>query len=299
MRSTLLDWPEGTPDYITHEQVEQYIQDLAVRTGVQDRVQYDTRVESVRKNSNAASASGWTIRTKTLRRATGDEGASGYELVSREWLFDAVVAASGRYHEPRIPDLPGLKDWKQRFPDNVFHSKRYRSPELFRGKMVFLVGGGVSALDLAKEIVDVARETYQSSRRGKYDLPGSMFAAGVKRVGSVDRFVPGEGHEGAGARGSIILSDGEVIPGIDIVVLCTGYITSYPFLGDLQNPAVSKEEADDEVVITSDGCTTHNLHRDLFYIPDPSLVFVGVPYHASAFSLFDFQGRVLARVFAD
>ncbi len=294
MRTTLMDWPEGTPDYITHEQVEKYIRDLAVRTGVQDRVQYHTRVEAVWKNSDAAS--GWTICTRTLRRVTGDEGARKYEIVDRKWIFDAVVAASGRYHEPRIPDLPGLKEWKQQFPDNVFHSKRYRSPELFRGKTVFLVGGGVSALDLAKEIVDLAQETYQSSRRGKYDLPGSMFAPGVIRVGPVDRFVPGE--VGAGTRGSIVLSDGQVIPEIDVVVLCTGYITSYPYLGHLQDPEISIEEADDEVIITSDGCTTHNLHKDMFYIPDPSLVFVGVPYHASAFSLFDFQANVLACVFA-
>ncbi len=294
MRTTLMDWPEGTPDYITHEQVEKYIHDLAVRTSVQDRVQYHTCVDSVGKNSDAAS--GWTIHTQTLRRVTGDEAAGDYEIVDREWVFDAVVAASGRYHEPRIPDMPGLKEWKQRFPDNVFHSKRYRSPELFRGKTVFVVGGGVSALDVVKEIVGLAQETYQSSRRGKYDLPGSMFADGVNRVGPVDKFVPGE--EGAGTGGSVVLSDGQVVPQIDMVVLCTGYITTYPYLGHLQNPAVSREEADDKVIITSDGCTTHNLHKDLFYIPDPSLVFVGVPYHASAFSLFDFQANVLARVFA-
>ncbi len=294
MRTTLMDWPEGTPDYITHEQVEQYIRDLAVTTGVQDRVQYGTRVDSVRENSDAAS--GWTIRTQTLQRVSGDQGAGDYKLVDRQWCFDAVVASSGRYHEPRIPDLPGLKEWKQRFPDNVFHSKRYRSPEPFRGKTVFLVGGGVSALDLAKEIVNLAQETYQSSRRGKYDLPGSMFASGVKRVGPVDRLVPDE--EGVGTRGSIVLGDGQVISGIDMVVLCTGYITTYPFLGHLQDPTVPREEADDKVIITSDGCTTHNLHKDMFYIPNPSLVFVGVPYHASAFSLFDFQANVLARVLA-
>ncbi|KAL2132718.1 hypothetical protein VTI74DRAFT_3456 [Chaetomium olivicolor] len=294
MRTTLMDWPDGTPDYITHGQVEKYIQDLAARTGAGDRIHYGTRVESVRKNSDAASS--WTIHTQTLRRVAGEKKDGGYELVDREWSFDAVVVASGRYHEPRIPDVRGLKEWKERFPDNVLHSKRYRSPELFRGKTVFLVGGGVSALDIAREIVGIAKETYQSARGGKFDLPASMFAPGVRKVGPVDKFVIDE--KGVSPRGSVVLKDGQVIQEIDMIVLCTGYITSYPFLGHLQAPAVPKEEADDKVIITSDGCTTHNLHKDMFYIPDPTLAFVGVPYHASAFSLFDFQANVVARVFA-
>ncbi|KAL2166464.1 hypothetical protein VTG60DRAFT_2748 [Thermothelomyces hinnuleus] len=332
MRTTLMPWPEGTPDYITHGQVETYIQELAARTGVQDRIRYGARVESVRKEEEKKDpyrdgggggpvtvAPRWTVRTRTLQ---GDAAGDRYRFVDDEWEFDAVVVASGRYHEPRIPDLPGLKEWKARFPDGVLHSKAYRSPEPFRGRTVLLVGGGVSALDIGREIVGIAKETYQSVRGGKFDLPAGLFASGVKRVGQIDRFVlgedddegEGEGEGGGGGGGeegkkgngvggpreggSAVLRDGRVIRGIDAVILCTGYITTYPFLGPLQAPAVPKEEADDRVVITSDGCTTHNLHKDVFYIPDPSLAFVGVPYHASAFSLFDFQAEVVARVFA-
>ena len=43
----------------------------------------------------------------------------------------------------------------------------------------------------------------------------------------------------------------------------------------------------------------HNLHKDIFYCPDPSLAFVGVSHHIPTFSLLDFQARVVARVFAD
>jgi MFS transporter, ACS family, pantothenate transporter len=35
-----------------------------------------------------------------------------------------------------------------------------------------------------------------------------------------------------------------------------------------------------------------------FYIPDPTLTFVGVPYYTSTFSMFEFQAEVVARVFA-
>jgi len=40
----------------------------------------------------------------------------------------------------------------------------------------------------------------------------------------------------------------------------------------------------------------HNLHKDIFYIPDPTLSFIGAPYHIATFSLFDFQAQAVARV---
>jgi cation diffusion facilitator CzcD-associated flavoprotein CzcO len=49
--------------------------------------------------------------------------------------FDAVIVASGHYHAPKVPDTPGLEDWKRRFPDRVQHSKRYRKPEDAQNKV--------------------------------------------------------------------------------------------------------------------------------------------------------------------
>ena len=42
----------------------------------------------------------------------------------------------------------------------------------------------------------------------------------------------------------------------------------------------------------------HNLHRDIFYIPDPSLAFVGVPFFTATFTLFEFQAMIVAKVLA-
>jgi hypothetical protein len=42
----------------------------------------------------------------------------------------------------------------------------------------------------------------------------------------------------------------------------------------------------------------HNCYKDTFYIPDPTLAFVGTPYHIATFSLFEFQAMAVARVFA-
>lgn len=41
-----------------------------------------------------------------------------------------------------------------------------------------------------------------------------------------------------------------------------------------------------------------NLYRDVFYIPDPTLAFVGLSVNVSAFSCFEYQGLAAARVLA-
>jgi hypothetical protein len=97
--------------------------------------------------------------------------------------------------------------------------------------------------------------------------------------------------------GTVVLKNGRELAGINHVVVATGYITTYPFLGELQKPEVPVNEADEKIITTSDGYTLHNLHKDIFYIPDPTLAFVGVLYNTSTFSLFDFQARVLAKIF--
>jgi cation diffusion facilitator CzcD-associated flavoprotein CzcO len=49
--------------------------------------------------------------------------------------FDSVVVASGHYHSPNVPDIPGLKEWKSRWPERVSHSKTYRRPEDFKDQV--------------------------------------------------------------------------------------------------------------------------------------------------------------------
>ncbi|KAK7928155.1 hypothetical protein PG985_005153 [Apiospora marii] len=300
MRSTLLEWPEGSEDFVSQDHLERYIQRLAEHTGAQEKTLYDTNVEFVHKAPGTAQ---WTLHSRTLVRL--EAGETDFQFVDRTWQFDAVVVASGHYHEPRVPDIPGLQDLKRRFPDRVMHSKRYRTPEIFRDQNVFIIGAGVSSLDIARESEATAKHIYQSSRGGKFDLPASLLPASAQRVAGIHSFVAHEGiSSGAAALPDdspipfeVVLDDGTRLRDVDRVVLGTGYLSSYPFLGPrLQAPDVPLEEAGGETVITADGGVTHNLHKDVFYMPDPTLAFVGVPYHISTFSLFDFQAEVVARV---
>lgn len=81
------------------------------------------------------------------------------------------------------------------------------------------------------------------------------------------------------------------------MVICTGYHITYPFLSSLHSDNISPSDADSRVLVT-DGTMVHNLHRDIFYIPDPSLAFVGAPYYIATFTLFEFQSIAVAAVFS-
>ncbi|KAK3956939.1 hypothetical protein QBC32DRAFT_57092 [Pseudoneurospora amorphoporcata] len=301
MGTALGDWPEGSPASVSHSTALQYIRSLAKRSGLDAVTEFHTRVEDVRKTSDGSK---WRITTLTMEK---DDGIPGARFVQRVRDLDLVVVASGHYNMPRIPQIEGLSGWKDSFPNRVIHSKRYRNPEKYRNQNVLVIGAGVSATDVCKELGEISNKTYQSTRNGRFDLPASVLPPNAVRVATVERFVPpeakAEGEEptlrnNQPIPGSVVLTDGIVLHDIHQVVIATGYIVSYPFLPQLHSDTTVDADPNNELVVTSDGVMTHNLHKDIFYINDPTLAFIGVPYHVATFSLFDFQAQALARVFA-
>jgi hypothetical protein len=115
----------------------------------------------------------------------------------------------------------------------------------------------------------------------------------VERIGEVASFEPPSKSQSK--PGFITLKDGRVLSDIDRVILCTGYHFSHPFLLDLHEDNTIPQDASDTVLVT-DGNQIHNLHKDIFYIPDPTLTFVGVPFYTATFTLFEYQAIVVAAV---
>mgnify|MGYP002718776700 CR=1 FL=1 len=110
-----------------HSVIRKYIEDLLNRKGYQHLVQYNTTVERAIKDSTSQK---WVL---TLRRTEILDGAKSDYWWSEE--YDAVVVASGHYAVPFIPAIPGLKEFAGRFPGSVEHTKQYRGPEKYRGKV--------------------------------------------------------------------------------------------------------------------------------------------------------------------
>ncbi|KAL2847213.1 major facilitator superfamily domain-containing protein [Aspergillus pseudoustus] len=290
MRVTLNAWPEGTPDFVSHSVMKEYIQDTARKTRAEDVTIYGARVKNVEKQGE-----GWLVTWSTLDQ--GDSGVVERELNS---IFDAVVVASGHYHTPRIPETPGLAEAKARWPDRIKHSKGYRKPEGFDGKNILLIGGAVSAIDIAREISSQAGTIYQSTRNGEFDITASILPENGVRISEVERYeilddTDSDTPADKALPLKIHLKSGQELCNVHEIIVCTGYQFTLPFLPSYHNDKLTPAEADEKILVT-DGTQAHNLHQDIFYIPDPTLAFVGVPFYTATFTLFEFQAIVVANV---
>lgn len=108
-----------------HSVVQKYVENLLDRNGYQDLVEYNTTVENAEKVTDAGP---WRL---TLRRSgAGNEGDYWW---SEE--FDAVIVANGHFTVPFIPEVEGLAEFATKYPGSVEHSKGYRGPSKYRGKV--------------------------------------------------------------------------------------------------------------------------------------------------------------------
>lgn len=166
---------------------------------------------------------------------------------------------------------------------------------------ILLIGAGTSSVDIAKELGAAGKKIYQSSRNGTFDLPVSMLPEDAVRISEIDSFDLDDDDKGNALAAqdplpSIIrLKSGQTLCNIDTVLICTGYHITLPFLDPYHDDSTPATLANDTVLVT-DGTQIHNLHKDIFYMPDPSLIFVGVPYFTATFTLFEFQALAVAAV---
>lgn len=170
-------------------------------------------------------------------------------------------------------------------------------------KNVLLIGAGTSSTEIARELGPLVKKIYQSGRGSPFDLPLDFIPENCRRVAEIESFgtlqnstedgTTTEGH----LPGKVTLKDGTTLADIDIVIVCTGYHFAYPFLPELHADDESANADTSKVLVTNGSCTL-NLHKDMFYIPDPTLAFVGISQFIATFSFFEFQAMFIASVFS-
>ena len=99
-----------------------------------------------------------------------------WQLAARRWRLetstgfytcDVLIGASGPWHQPRMPSLPGDAS----FPGHRFHSARWDHGFDLRGKRVAVIGTGASAIQFVPAIQpDVAR-LHLFQRTAQWVLP--------------------------------------------------------------------------------------------------------------------------------
>ena len=141
-------FPDDYPDYPRHDQLLAYLRDYADRFDLRRHIRFGTEVADARPVDG-----GWDV-------TVGD----GEVIPAR-----AVVLATGNQWHPNLPDYPGT------FTGETFHSRDYRSPEVFRGKRVLIVGAGNSGCDIACDAARAADHAVISMRRGYRIVPKHLF----------------------------------------------------------------------------------------------------------------------------
>lgn len=288
--------PESLPDYPSHWQIAAYFDDFVDHFGLRERITFRTEVVKV-----VAAGEGYDVTVRSLDHARE----------ARTHHYDQVIVANGHHWNPRWPE-PGFPG-SEAFPGVQMHAHYYRTPDVFEGKRVVVLGIGNSATDIAVESSRVAAETYLAMRRGAHVLPKYLFGMptdhltssplargpfalqklGMKAmlrlaVGKMtDYGLPEPDHDVLEAHPTIsddlltrlghgditvkpnldrfegsklFFTDGSALEA-DVVVYCTGYQVSFPFL-------------DETVVRAADNHV--DLYRRVVSPDHPGLYFVGL-----------------------
>ncbi|KAL4964418.1 putative flavin dependent monooxygenase [Aspergillus stella-maris] len=258
------EFPAAVQDFPRHSTVKDYVRDYG--EVVKNHIEFETQVLDVKKESKE---SDWTVTTRSLRSGTTTTGS-----------YDAVVAASGHFDVPYLPDIPGVVSWNEAYPGIVTHSKFYDSPEPFKDKKVIVIGSSASGLDIGNQINEVSKGKVLASQRTDLYLSPST-ATDKAYYPEIVEFLSPSTHERA-----VRFADGRVEQDIDAIVFCTGFFYSFPFLSSINPPLITH------------GRRVENIYQHLFYIHDPTLVLPVLPQRIIPFPLSENQAAVFSRVWS-
>lgn len=285
-------FPEGTPDYPSHDHLRQYFQAYSKHFGVHKKTRYHTEVL---KAAPGADGKGWNI---TSRDARGTEKTEHFEV---------LMVSNGHHWNPKLPQYPG------HFDGEFIHSHQFKRNEPFKDKRVLVIGGGNSGADVAVECSRVAKRTCISMRRGHWFMPKFMFGEPGDVMYQKTAWLPPwlrqwvlqttnvliqgkhtrlglqtpdygilEGHPTLNSELYYFIGHGEVTPKVgvtrldgktvhfadgssedfDVIVCATGYKTTLPFF--------------DQSFIDFEEKNEVPLWRKMFYADHSSLYFIGL-----------------------
>lgn len=249
--------------------IERYIRRHEGNTNA--KVVLETTVEDVEK-VGAPSHSELPYQYRLTLRHRLQDGTDEWYQES----FDAIIVTVGHYHIPFIPDVPGLKEVQDAYPQSIHHAKFFRNADPYKDKKVLVVGSRALGADLTKFSADTAVKVYQLIRNEERTKRFTR-KENVTFKPIITRY------ELTAAGFNVHFADGSVLENPDIVVYATGYQFLYPFLSRLLGD------------ITLDGKIVPDLYQHTFYNKEPLITWIGVPTDAISFRAFEYQAIVVAR----
>jgi len=138
------DWSRA---YAQQPEIRQYLLDVADEFAVLEHVRTGTEVLDAAWDDDADV---WRLDT------TGGDV-----------LAQVLIAGAGPWHQPLIPELPGLAE----FTGAIFHSSRWDHDVDLRGRRVAVIGSGASAVQFVPEIQPHLQRLHLFQRTPHHVLP--------------------------------------------------------------------------------------------------------------------------------
>lgn len=309
-------FPETDHSFLTHQNVQSYLENFAEKNSLLPLIRFGRSVESITSESgghdnpiyseNAVTddptevslQKKWKLLTKLTvslpHTACADQNSN------TEDYFDAVVICNGHYNIPLTPSISS--DALDSFRGDIMHSIDYDGPSAFKGKSVLVVGSKSSGTDLAREIASVADAVYASDRHTKLDAATSHGNIHLKPgIQSLNYKKVDDTAADSTRRSGLIQFADQSVAEVDVILWCTGYAYDYPFLlpvkgGDENKP--SSRQSENPSVKVENRRKVCNLYQQIFSISEPTLSFIGLPYSVVPFPLFFMQAKWIAAVYS-
>ena len=144
--------PNWSRRYATQPEIQAYVEEVARRYGVMDRVRTSTDVQSA---SWDHARSRWLIKT-----STGDHEA------------EVLITACGQLSVPKLPTIKGTAT----FAGPAFHTAEWRHDVNLSGKRVAVIGTGCSAVQVVPAIQPIADQVTVYQRSPAWTIPRGDFA---------------------------------------------------------------------------------------------------------------------------
>jgi cation diffusion facilitator CzcD-associated flavoprotein CzcO len=154
--------PYWSHRYADQREIQEYMEDVARRYGVADRIRTSTEVTAARWTDGR-----WVVETRRGRHEV-----------------DVLLTACGQLSTPSTPDLPGLDS----FGGPSFHTARWRHDVDLAGKRVAVVGTGCSAIQVVPAIQPYVAHVDVYQRSPGWTIPKMDFAYRERTKRLFERF---------------------------------------------------------------------------------------------------------------
>ena len=156
--------PRWSRRFAPQAEIQAYIEDVARRFGVFDRIKTSIEVERATWDEERAT---WVLQT-----SAGEHEA------------DVLVTACGQLSVPSIPPLPGLES----FDGPAFHTADWRHDVPLDGKRVAVIGTGCSAIQTVPAIQPLVAHVDVYQRSPGWTLPKMDFVYSERSKRLFERF---------------------------------------------------------------------------------------------------------------